>query len=233
MSHYQILIRLGVAILIGVLLGYEREYSNRPAGLRTHILVCVGACVITMIQTSVGLEVGGKILSCPGLSTAMKSDMGRLGAQVISGIGFLGAGTIIHEKGSVKGLTTAAGIWTTACIGLAVGFGYYFLSISAAIGVFIIIVCMKKVEVYFFDRTTPINIEIQYDMNVDLNAELVGYFKYKNIKIQNIIYVVEKNQDNKNYRKCVYKLLISKHSNLRRLKKELENNSWIIEAKVV
>ncbi|KEI06811.1 MgtC/SapB family protein [Clostridium botulinum] len=233
MSHYQILIRLGVAILIGVLLGYEREYSNRPAGLRTHILVCVGACVITMIQTSVGLEVGGKILNCPGLATAMKSDMGRLGAQVISGIGFLGAGTIIHEKGSVKGLTTAAGIWTTACIGLAVGFGYYFLSISAAIGVFIIIVCMKKVEVYFFDRTTPINIEIQYDMNVDLNAELVGYFKYKNIKIQNIIYIVEKKQDNKNYRKCVYKLLISKHSNLRRLKKELENNSWIIEAKVV
>ncbi|AYF54059.1 MgtC/SapB family protein [Clostridium botulinum] len=233
MSHYQILIRLGVAILIGILLGYEREYSNQPAGLRTHILVCVGACVITMIQTIVGLEVGGKILSSPGLSTAMKSDMGRLGAQVISGIGFLGAGTIIHEKGSVKGLTTAAGIWTTACIGLAIGFGYYFLSISAAIGVFIIIVCMKKVEVYFFDRTTPINIEIQYDMSIDLNAELVEYFKYKNIKIENIIYIVEKNQCNKNYRKCIYKLLISRHSNLKRLKKELENNSWIIEANIL
>lgn len=232
MREYEILMRLGVAILIGVLLGYEREYSNRPAGLRTHILVCVGACVITMIQTNVGVEVGEKILRCPGLSTAMKSDMGRLGAQVISGVGFLGAGTIIHYKGSVRGLTTAAGIWTTACIGLAVGFGYYFLAISAAIGVFMIIVCMKKVEVYFFEKAISVDIEIEYDISIDLNNELVQYFKYKNIKIENIVYVIEKNLEG-NYRKCIYKLSVSKHSNLKKIKKELEGNNGIVKAKVL
>lgn len=233
MSWYQVLLRLGVAIGIGMLLGYEREYSNRPAGLRTHILVCVGACVITMIQTNVGSLVGNKILNCSGLSTAMKSDMGRLGAQVISGVGFLGAGTIIHEKGSVKGLTTAAGVWTTACIGLAVGFGFYFLSISSAIGVFLIIVFMKKFEVWFLDTTTPICIEVTYDKSIDLNVQLREYFKYKNIQVKDVKYIIENNNKDEKYRKCEYSLLVSRHARLNKLKKDLEKNDWITEVKVI
>ncbi|KGN01474.1 magnesium transporter MgtC [Clostridium novyi A str. 4570] len=233
MIWHQILLRLGVAIGIGILLGYEREYSNRPAGLRTHILVCVGACVIGMVQTNLGFFVGNKILNCPALSTAMKSDMGRLGAQVISGVGFLGAGTIIHDKGSVRGLTTAAGIWTTACIGLAVGFGFHFLSIAAAIGVFLVIVFMKKFEMCFLDTTIPARIEITYDKNIDLNVQLKEYFKYKNIEIKDIRYIIEKNNINENYRKCEYSLLVSRHAKLDRLKKGLEKYNWIIEVKVI
>ncbi|EDS76803.1 MgtC/SapB family protein [Clostridium massiliodielmoense] len=233
MSYYQILLRLGVAIGIGILLGYEREYSNRPAGLRTHILVCVGACVITMIQTNVGFLVGNKILNCPALSTAMKSDMGRLGAQVISGIGFLGAGTIIHEKGSVKGLTTAAGVWTTACIGLAVGFGFYFLSIASAIGVFLVIVFMKKFEICFLDTTIPVRLEVVYNKNIDLNIQLLEYFKYKNIEIKDIRYVIDYNSENDQHKKCEYSLLVSRHANLKKIKKGLERNKWIIEVKII
>ena len=105
MSVYQVLIRLALAVVVGGLIGYEREFKNRPAGFRTHILVCLGAAITSMIQLYSIQETTNMILVHPELATAMKVDIGRLGAQVITGVGFLGAGTIIHDKGSIKGLT--------------------------------------------------------------------------------------------------------------------------------
>ena len=131
MLAYEVAIRLVLAVVVGGLIGYEREAKNRPAGFRTHILVCLGAAVTSMIQLYSIQDTTNLILQHPELQNVLKADIGRLGAQVITGVGFLGAGTIIHEKGSVKGLTTAASIWTVACIGLAVGFGYYTLTILA------------------------------------------------------------------------------------------------------
>lgn len=143
MKYYEIVIRLILAVIVGGLIGYEREFKNRPAGFRTHILVCVGSAVISMIQVLAIEDTKSIILANPEMINVIKADMGRLGAQVISGVGFLGAGTIIHEKGSVKGLTTAATIWTVACIGLAVGMGYYFLSVVSVLGVYGVLVVMK------------------------------------------------------------------------------------------
>ena len=108
-------IRLIVACLLGGIIGYERESRNKSAGLRTHVLVCVGSCLIMILSENIYYNV-------QGLTNA---DPARLAAQVVSGIGFLGAGTIMKEGLSVKGLTTAASLWVVAGVGLAVGFGYY------------------------------------------------------------------------------------------------------------
>ena len=109
------IIKMALAVLFSGIIGYEREHSHRPAGFRTHILVAVGSALVMMTSGYVFNEYAG-------LGTF---DPTRLGAQVISGIGFLGAGTILREGFSVKGLTTAASLWAVSCIGLAVGAGYY------------------------------------------------------------------------------------------------------------
>lgn len=152
MKFYQIIARLLMSIIVGGIIGYEREFKNRPAGFRTHTLVCVGATIISMIQINTIEETKQIIIDYPVLQGALKADIGRMGAQVITGVGFLGAGTIIHEKGLVKGLTTAATIWVVACIGLAIGLGYYSMSIIATVSVFICLVVLKAMEKKLFSN---------------------------------------------------------------------------------
>lgn len=108
--------RLGCAMLVGLIIGIEREYTHRPAGMRTHILVALGACVVSIV---------GEMLFTHYNALGATPDPARLSAQVITGVGFLGAGTIMKEGATVKGLTTAASLWAVACLGLASGFGYY------------------------------------------------------------------------------------------------------------
>ncbi len=110
-----IVARLVLAVLLSGLIGVERVKTNHDAGLRTHILVCLGAAGIMLMSEVMQVQFG--------------SDVGRIPAQVVSGIGFLGAGCIIVNNNRIKGLTTAAGLWTTACIGLCCGIGYYFIAI--------------------------------------------------------------------------------------------------------
>ena len=111
-SFWQVIIKLAVATVLGGIIGFERSYKNRPAGFRTHILVALGATVASMT----GMYI----------SNLVQADISRIGAAVVAGLGFLGAGTIIVTKSfTIKGLTTAAGLWTSGIIGLAVGAGFY------------------------------------------------------------------------------------------------------------
>ncbi len=113
-NEISVVVRIVLAMLLGGCIGLEREKSRRPAGFRTHILVCVGSCMTALIGLFVWNEMGAV------------SDPVRISAQVISGIGFLGVGTIlVKEHDHITGLTTAAGLWTTAAIGIACGFGFY------------------------------------------------------------------------------------------------------------
>ena len=107
-------VTLLLAVILSGLIGLERELHGHPAGLRTHILVCVGSTLITLV--SVQMALAGNV----------KSDPGRISAQIVSGIGFLGAGAIIRDGASIRGLTTAASIWTTAAIGIALGAGPFY-----------------------------------------------------------------------------------------------------------
>lgn len=112
--------RLLCALIIGGVIGLERENAHRPAGMRTHMLVALGSCAVMIT---------GHLLFREYHALGANADPARLSAQVIAGVGFLGAGTIIREGASVKGLTTAASIWTVACLGIAVGAGYLFVGL--------------------------------------------------------------------------------------------------------
>lgn len=145
MEYKVILERLLVSLVVGGMLGYEREHKNSPAGFRTHILVCLGATVVALIGEYDAIRVIAMSAAAGG-SGVVKLDIGRLEAQVISGVGFLGAGAILRDKGSVKGLTTAATLWIVACLGLAIGQGLYALGITGAIIVFITLTFLKRAD---------------------------------------------------------------------------------------
>lgn len=132
-----IALRLGCAMLVGIVIGLEREYTHRPAGLRTHILVALGACVVSIL---------GEMLFIHYSALGATPDPARLSAQVITGVGFLGAGTIMKEGVSVKGLTTAASVWAVACLGIAAGFGYYALAITGMLFTFVTLTIFEALQ---------------------------------------------------------------------------------------
>ncbi len=127
------ILKLGLTAILSGVIGYEREHSHRPAGFRTHILVAVGSALVMLTSNYVFHEYEG----------ITSFDPTRLGAQVISGIGFLGAGTILREGFTVKGLTTAASLWAVACIGLSVGAGYYIGALVATLVIYLILNNLK------------------------------------------------------------------------------------------
>ncbi len=163
--------RILFAYFLGALVGIEREKLNRPAGLRTHILVCVGACMAMLIgiYTSNGAAI----------------DYTRLPAQVISGIGFLGAGTIIKYGNNIKGLTTAASLWVVACFGLAAGAGMYEICIFAGVLIFLTLVCIPYVESHILKKKIMFNIAVKMssvhntvqmitDLTNDLDVDIIN-----------------------------------------------------------
>ena len=133
----QIVLRLLCAMFVGTLIGIEREYTHRPAGLRTHILVALGACVVSIL---------GEMLFTHYSALGATPDPARLSAQVITGVGFLGAGTIMKEGATVKGLTTAASVWAVACLGLAAGFGYFVLTILGTVLIFVTLTVFEALQ---------------------------------------------------------------------------------------
>ena len=132
-----ICLRLSCAMFLGALIGIEREYTHRPAGLRTHMLVALGACVVSITGEMIFMHYG---------ALGATPDPARLAAQVITGVGFLGAGTIMKEGASVKGLTTAASVWAVACLGITAGFGYYFLALTGTLFTFITLTVLETIQ---------------------------------------------------------------------------------------
>ena len=123
LSVWDIILRMACAMLVGAVIGTEREFTHRPAGMRTHMLVSLGACAVMITS---------QMLFAQYRVYGATPDPARLSAQVITGIGFLGAGTILKEGPTIKGLTTAASIWAVACLGIAVGAGYYAVGLVGA-----------------------------------------------------------------------------------------------------
>ena len=129
-------VKLVLSLTLGAVIGIERRRKGQIAGLRTFALISMGATLAMLISIYIPQEYLG----------LKNGDPGRIAAQVVSGVGFLGAGAIIQMKGSVRGLTTAAGIWMTACIGLAVGAGMYLISIIATLLIIFILVNIERIE---------------------------------------------------------------------------------------
>ncbi len=180
-----VLFRLILACVLEGIIGYERENTNRPAGFRTHILVCVGAALV-MVTSEYIFE---------KYRYQTNIDPARLGAQVISGIGFLGAGTIIREGASVRGLTTAASLWAVSCVGIAAGIGFYEGALFAAIIIYITLIVLKKLEKYFTkkDRLSVLHIKAQ---NLPGQIGAIGTILGKhNITIKKINFATEDDEE--------------------------------------
>ena len=152
------LFRLTLATVFGGLIGIERIRKRRPAGFRTHTLVCIGAALTMIIS---------QYLWSQGQTT----DLSRLGAQVINGIGFLGAGTIIVTgRQQVKGLTTAAGLWASACMGLAIGAGFYEAVLLAFLAIFLSIRVLTPVENLIIENARNMNLYVEFESLDDIGA---------------------------------------------------------------
>ena len=157
-TYLAVALRVFVAVIVGGILGLERGMKNRPAGLRTYMLVCVGACVV-MLTNQYIFQVFGS------------GDPVRMGAQVVSGIGFLGAGTIIvTRRNQIKGLTTAAGLWSAAGVGLALGVGFYEAAVAGAVAVFFVMTLLQKMDNKLHRRSR------QLEAYIELSSISLGDF---------------------------------------------------------
>lgn len=195
LSIYEIMLRLFLAILMGGAIGAERELHNRPAGLRTHILVCMGATIIALIQVEIGYNALQTALSEPRLAGVVRSDEARLIAQVVSGVGFLGAGTIIVTNRSIKGLTTAASIWAGAGLGLAIGMGFYAIAFSSFVGIMAALIVVKRViKVHAIKK-----IEIRYIHREETKEFIMNYFDSKKIEVEDVDFDVDFMEDYRIY----------------------------------
>lgn len=143
---FEILLRFLCAMAVGTVIGTEREYSGRPAGMRTHILVALGACAVMLT---------GQMIFAQYAVYGALPDPARLPAQVITGVGFLGAGTILKEGPSVRGLTTAASLWAVACLGVAAGGGYYAVALVGMVLIFITLTLFEFLQNRFIDADSP------------------------------------------------------------------------------
>ncbi len=163
-TYLAVALRIFAAVLVGGILGLERGMKNRPAGLRTYMLVCVGACLIMLTNQYIyqaSLAAGNPA-----------GDPTRLGAQVVSGIGFLGAGTIIVTRyNQIKGLTTAAGLWAAAGVGLALGVGFYEAALVAGIAIFAVLTLLQRWDDRMHSKTKVIELYVEMEKETH-----VGYF---------------------------------------------------------
>lgn len=155
-----VIVRCLMAVLLSGIIGLERGLKNRAAGFRTYMLVCLGSCVVMLTNQYIYQVFGA-------------GDPVRMGAQVVSGIGFLGAGTIIvTSRSQIKGLTTAAGLWASACIGLAIGIGFYELAIIGSICILLVLTVLHSYENFMRRNTKVITIYVELNPGVTMGEFL-------------------------------------------------------------
>lgn len=170
-------LRLLLAMLLGGSIGLERGRKNRPAGFRTYMLVCMGSA-LTMLLGQYTWKLAGGL--------GMQTDMTRIGAQVINGIGFLGAGTIlVTDKQQVKGLTTAAGLWASACMGLAVGAGFYTCALMAFGMIIMAVLLLPRIEVFLVETSRNMDIYVEFT-ELEGVHQVIGCLKDQQIRIYDV-----------------------------------------------
>lgn len=190
----EIMLRLLLAGLLGGVVGYEREHTNRPAGFRTHILVCIGSALVMVTSEFIFDKYGAYA----------NVDPARLGAQVISGIGFLGAGTIIRDGFNVKGLTTAASLWAVSAVGIAAGIGFYGGAVAATLLIFLTLITLKKAEQHFSKRNRYRTLIVESDSVPGQVGTVSSLLEKYSVEIKNIH--LYKNKENSLMIKLLVKL---------------------------
>lgn len=168
MTIYEIINRMLFAAVVGSVIGLERQLKGHPIGMRTNTLVCISSAAVMilseMMMTST-FSVYGRVVDP------------RLAPQVITGIGFLGAGTIMHSDSNVKGLTTAASLWSVGCIGLVIGAGFYQLAAVVTVLVFIVLLIMNYISNFFQRRVQHRNISLSIEPQLDIFLAVISHLK--------------------------------------------------------
>lgn len=215
--NQEVIIKLILAVIVGGFTGYEREKSNQFAGFRTHILVAIGSCITSIIA----LELFTKYSS---ISTM---DPARLPAQVLSGIGFLGAGAILKNSNGIRGLTTAAGIWTTACIGIAIGYGQYVAGIVAWLLVMATLYILKNFDKVISKRSqTVLKATIT---SLDVTSNIFNTIKASEIAIKTFQIIAKSD----NMWEIVFLIEYDKKIILDELIIELKNINYVINMEYI
>lgn len=178
-TYWEITLRLIIAVALGGLVGLEREWKNRSAGFRTHILVCIGSASIMLLS----IHGFGAFV----YEENVRTDPARLAAQVISGIGFLGAGTIIRNGSSISGLTTAASLWVVAAIGLCVGAGFYYAAALTTGLVLISLYLLNHWEKTFLRKSRRNEVTLDILDRKDSFSQIIQMFRDNGFPVQSIV----------------------------------------------
>ena len=183
LTLFELVTRLSVAAVCGGLIGIDRGRKNRAAGFRTYILVCMGASLTMVLGVYLSLmATGGKW----NVGVNLQTDVSRFGAQVINGIGFIGAGTIlVTGRQQVKGMTTAAGLWASACMGLAIGAGFYEVALIGSLIIILTIVLFSKLERFILAHSRNVNIYVEL-MHIDFLSGIMTTLKEHNVRIYDV-----------------------------------------------
>lgn len=183
LQWWDVLLRLFAAALCGGLIGIDRGRKRRAAGFRTYMLVCMGAALTMVLSTYLTVM----ICDVWGLDMNIyKTDVSRFGAQVINGIGFVGAGTIlVTGRQQVKGMTTAAGLWASACIGLSIGAGFYEAAVIGCLCIIITFVVFSRLENFILAHSRNVNLYVEFEHTDDLSA-IIERIKAQEVRIFDI-----------------------------------------------
>ena len=211
-------VRMVLAVVCGGIIGIEREYKRRPAGFRTHILICLGAAMTTLTSQYLYLVLG------------QYTDMARLGAQVVAGIGFIGAGTIIvTRRQRVKGLTTAAGLWAAAIIGLTLGGGFYEGGLFATLLILIAELFFSRVEYRMLKNAPEVNLYVEYGDNRPMDV-LLQEFREHGLKILNMG-IIHSNSNEEHNACAIFTLRLHKGLDVDQLKQEILATAGVVSVR--
>lgn len=178
-NFYEFMLRVFIACVVGSLFGLERKSRGKPAGMKTNMLACAGAAIVSVIQLMISNKTAGIGLDIGNI----KADPTRLTAQVISGLGFLGAGVIMTGGDKVRGLTTAATLWLVAILGIGIGYGFYYFILPASVMILFLSFILKKVETTFIEKRKVKKVILEYEQSDDLESIIKEIAKEKDIKI--------------------------------------------------
>ena len=215
---WSVALRMTLAVICGGIIGIEREYKRRPAGFRTHILICLGAAMTTLTSQYLYLVLN------------QYTDMARLGAQVVAGIGFIGAGTIIvTRRQRVKGLTTAAGLWAAAIIGLALGGGFYEGGLFATFLILIAELFFSRVEYRMLQNAPEVNLYVEYSDNKTMDT-LLQEFREHGLKILNMG-IIHSSASERHNACAIFTLRLHKGLNVDQIQKDICATAGVVSVR--
>ncbi|MDD4244164.1 MAG: MgtC/SapB family protein [Bacilli bacterium] len=221
--------RLILATMLGAILGFERELKNKPAGFITFMFVSLGACLFSLLQLNLAHMLYNAIQENGEIKEYMSVDAGRIIAQVVSGIGFLGAGTIIFNKGNVKGITTAAMLWVAAALGLLIGMGgeaNYLVAFVTAVVLLPLMLSSRRIGRKISNRFKEHRVFIAFEEQYEL--DLFALLKASGASVKKTFFHNKYQSNGIHYKEVYFYFTVDKETTFDEVVRALSQNNWIL-----